>query len=142
MATQAEIAAKLLAIIIIIGFVVIAVFGLFLMNATNKDLVKKGLLKSAVIEQNNLIFEVEEDYASGLIIGYNNKTIYSQNFQVGEKISKLSIENYPSMINDKKVYHFMLYHYELGGNQFSGFDFCVIGDTVMYGKNIKKCHDD
>lgn len=103
----------------------------------DKDFIKNGLLKSVIIDQNNLTFEIQEGYASSLNIGYNSQTIYSQS--LGRKVSKLTIENYSSIIHDNNIYHFMLYHYELGGHGFSGFDFCVNNKKFFYGKDVKNC---
>lgn len=105
----------------------------------SKDLVQKGLVESIGIENKNLIVKVKEGSASGLSIGQNGNDVYSRNFEVGTKISILKIENYLSIFNDKKIYHFMLYHYELGGHQFSGFDFCIDKSQVYYGKELKNC---
>ena len=117
-------------------FMVIILYFVITSNST-KDLVKKGLLLDAVIEQENMIFTIQKGYASGFIIGYNSKTIYDQ--PLGYQVSHIVIDNYNSVIDEKKIYHLMLYHYELGGNQFSGFDFCVRDKVVYYGKNLSKC---
>lgn len=110
---------------------------LFLSNANNKDLIQKGLVENVRIENEALIFSIKEGYASGLNVGYDSKTVYSE--QLGKKISTLKIENYSSIFNDKNIYHFMLYHYEWGGHQFSGFDFCIDKSQVYYGKELKNC---
>lgn len=122
---------------------IIAIGLMFLIShilSKDKDLVKNGTLKSAIIEQNNLIFALQEGYTSGLEINHNNQTVYSQS--LGRKVSKLTIENYPSIIQNKQIYNFMLYQYELGGHGFSGFDFCINNKTVFYGKDIKNCLKD
>lgn len=105
----------------------------------SKDLVQKGLVESVSIENKNLIFKVKEGYANGFHIRQNGTDIYLKNFAVGTRISALKIDDYSSIIDDKKIYHFMLYHYELGGHQFSGFDFCINGNQVYYGKTLKNC---
>lgn len=107
--------------------------------AKDKDLIKNDTLKSIIIEQNHLIVEIQEGYAGGLDIGYNGQTIYSQD--LGTKVSKLTIENYPSIIHDNNSYHLMLYQYEHGGHGFSGFDFCVNQGQVFYGKQLGQCSD-
>lgn len=114
----------------------IAYIWLFVINQET-NLVKKNLVEQVYIEQANLIIQVKEDYASGLLIRHNSQTVYDKG--LGRKISKLEIENYVSFLEDKKVYHFMLYHYSLGGHQLSGFDFCINQQKVYYGKDLDKC---
>lgn len=133
---------KAIAVFMLCFFVMVIGLMLWISHimSQDKDLVKNNSLKNAIIEQNDLVFEIQEGYASGLDIGYDGQTVYSKG--LGKKVSKLTIENYPSMIQDKQIYNFMLYQYELGGHGFSGFDFCINNKKVFYGKNIKNCLKD
>ncbi|STZ63333.1 Uncharacterised protein [Moraxella lacunata] len=131
---------KIFFLFIKILFIIAIILYFVIMHDKEKDLVKKGLLVDATIQKNDIVFNVKKDYASGLIIRDNNISIYDKN--LGYEISNIIIENYPSAIHDKKIYHFMLYQYELGGHGFSGFDFCINNKKVFYGKNIKNCLKD
>lgn len=131
---------KILFLFIKILFIMAIILYFVIMHDKEKDLVKKGLLLDATIQKNDIVFNVKKDYASGFIIRDNNISIYDKN--LGCEISNIIIENYPSAIHDKKIYHFMLYQYELGGHGFSGFDFCINNKKVFYGKNIKNCLED
>lgn len=128
---------KTLSIFLSLGIGLLIVLGMFFVNSSSKDLVKKGLIKNISIRQDDLIFQVVEDYASGVSIHYDSKTIYTQ--QLGKNISTLEIKNYSSILEDKKVYHFMLYNYDIGGNQFSGFDFCINDKQIYFGKTLTNC---
>lgn len=131
---------KIFFLFIKILFIMAIILYFVIMHDKEKDLVKKGLLLDATIQKNDIVFNVKKDYASGFIIRDNNISIYDKN--LGCEISNIIIENYPSAIHDKKIYHFMLYQYELGGHGFSGFDFCINNKKVFYGKNIKNCLED
>lgn len=130
---------KSIAILMVIFSVLVIGFMFWISDviSKDKDLIKNNSLKNTIIEQNDLTFKIQEGYASGLVVGHNSQTVYSQD--LGRKVSKLTIENYPSIIQDGKIYNFMLYHYELGGHGFSGFDFCINNKKVFYGKDIKNC---
>ncbi|UNU73045.1 hypothetical protein LU293_08160 [Moraxella nasovis] len=128
---------KFLSIILVLVAVLLIGVVFIFNNANSKDLVKKGLVKNVAIKNDDLIFTIEKDYASGLDIGYDSKTVYSKDF--GYPISAVSIDDYQDVLDDKKIYHFMLYHYDLGGQQFSGFDFCVNGNQIYYGKKLMDC---
>lgn len=128
---------KRLSIILMTIIALLAIVVIFILNSNSKDLVEKGLVENVSIQNKNLVFQVKEKYAGSLNIGYNSQTIYSQD--LGKKISNLTIENYPAILDDKKIYHFMLYNYELGGHHFSGFDFCINNQKVFYGNHLKSC---
>lgn len=128
---------KIFFLFIKILFIMAIILYFVIMHDKEKDLVKKGLLLDATIQKNDIVFNVKKDYASGFIIRDTNISIYDKN--LGCEISNIIIENYPSAIHDKKIYHFMLYQYELGGHGFSGFDFCINNKKVFYGKDIKNC---
>ncbi len=140
MAEKIEELTKIMAILMAIFSVTVIGFMLWISYAiskNSKDFVKSDLLKIAVIKKDDLTFKVQKGYASALVISYNSQTVYSQD--LGREVSKLTVKNYPSIIQDKQIYNFMLYHYALGGYGFSGFDFCVNNQKFFYGKAIINC---
>lgn len=115
------------------------VFALFLLfNVGNKDLSKKGLLKSAIISKNTLIFTLRQGHMYSVTISKEGKT-YDEKIIDGD-IETVLINNYPSFISEGDIYSFMAYNYEHGGAYFSGVDFCVVDNNVWYGKNLTQCN--
>lgn len=131
---------------IFMAVISVAVIGLMLLmsHILSTDLVKKGLIDDITIQDGNLIFSIKEGYVYSASIstgGYEDrKDVFDKEYV--KKISSIQIDDYQSIIEDGRRYSLLLYNYEHGKPYFSGFEFCTIGDTVMYGKNIKKCHDD
>ncbi|MDI4507207.1 hypothetical protein [Moraxella lacunata] len=71
---------KAIAVFMLCFFVMVIGLMLWISHimSQDKDLVKNNSLKNAIIEQNDLVFEIQEGYASGLDIGYDSQTVYSQ----------------------------------------------------------------